>query len=200
MTMPPQAGSYTPYQPSFPTMAPTASQFNYQPPPANDLQTILGGLKGTGSTFGMPWSPGYTAQPGITTPMMGRGRGMLPSPLNPAGVNPAPFGPVGPPAKPANQFGGAGMGIAGMDPAMQLKLNMTNHTRQMFGMPPLAPGTPEFANWMHQQNMMPAWAGPAGQGGGGGGPGGNFGGGGSNRPDRGIGDPSAGTHGGQPTF
>jgi hypothetical protein len=151
---------YTPYVPSYPSMAPTASSFNYQPPTQN-LQTILGGLQGTGSTFGMPWAPGYTAQPGITTPM---GRGV--SQLNPQGVNPFPFrgGPVTParPAAPA-----AAPAAPAMDPQTAIRLASQNNLRARLGLSPLAPGTPQYQQWMRSQNQMPAWAGPAERAGGG---------------------------------
>jgi hypothetical protein len=130
-------GSYTPYKPSFPSMAPTAQPFNYKPP-AESLQHILGGLKGTGSTFGMPWQAGYTAQPGITAPMMQRAR-----PVRSAGLDPHPFTRRGSgatfrrPRRPRRRWklSGSRAELCGGN-----ALNQTNHTRSLFGMPPLAPG------------------------------------------------------------
>jgi hypothetical protein len=193
MTMPPQG--YQPYTPSFPSMGPTASQFNYRPPPRNDLQTIMGGLHGTGSTFGLPWQAGYTAQPGITTPMTGDV-----GPLNPGGVNPHPYGPVTPPVTPPVAGGG---GVPGLDVQGQFDLNSHNNLRSKLGLPPIGPGSPEYTSWLQNRNRMPSWAEPADRSGGGiaGGRGGYPGGhGGSFAGGSGGGDIGAGSHGGHPTY
>ena len=204
MTMPPP---YQPYTPSYPSMNPTASSFNYQPP-AQDLQSILGGLKGTGSTFGLPWQPGYTAQPGITTPMVPQPG--VPTtgpvgPLNPAGVNPRPYGPAPvAPQPPVVPPAGGGGGI--QDLQNQSSLLFHNNFRSKLGLPPLTPGTPQYQQWLMNQQRnggMPAWMPPeragSGMGGGMGGAGrassgGSFAGGSHG------GDIGAGTHGGHPTY
>jgi hypothetical protein len=146
------------FSPSFPSATPSAPAFNYQPPPANDLQTIMGGLKGTGSTLGLPWAAGNTQQPGITTPM-----GRTGGPLNPNDVNAYPFrgGPPGQPAAPAAPQQ-PGFGQPQLPYYAQHALAMTNHARAQMNMPPIAPGTPEFGQWQKQQNLSPAWANTAG--------------------------------------
>jgi hypothetical protein len=147
------------FTPSFPQMAPTAPAFNYKPPAGNDLQTIMGGLKGTGSTLGLPWAAGNTAQPGITTPM-----GRTGGPLNPAGVDAFPYGggPPKPPVAPAAQPQHQGFDMSSMPYYAQHALMATNHARSQFGMDPIAPGTPEFGAWQKRQNLSPAWANTAG--------------------------------------
>ena len=173
---------YTPYVPSFPSMGPTASQFNYVPP-TQSLETILGGLHGTGSTFGMPWAPGYTAAPSIGTPM----RPTAPT----APVSPIPPGPT-------------------LDPAMAARLAMQNRARSMLNMPAITPGTPQYQQWMMNYNKQQALRGmwsPAERSGGGmgGGMGGagrgvSSGGGGGFDGGFGGGDVGAGSHGGRPAY
>lgn len=147
------------FTPSFPSMAPTAPAFNYNPPAGNDLQTIMGGLKGTGSTLGLPWAAGNTAQPGITSPM-----GRTGGPLNPNNVNAFPYGggPPGAPAAPAAPTTPGQGGQMNMPWFAQQALNMSNAARSKFNQPPIAFGTPEFAQWQKQQNLSPQWANVAG--------------------------------------
>jgi hypothetical protein len=167
--------NFTPYQPSYPSMNPTASQFNFQPPTQN-LQQILGGLQGTGSTFGMPWQAGYTAQPGMA-------------------AHPVPARPAAPAA--------GGFAAPGQAPPPGLAWH--NQVLAKLGLPPIQPGTPQYQQWMMNQQRQgqnpwdPAGRAGSGIGGGMGGFGGG-GGGGAFAGGGGAGDPGAGSHGGQPTM
>jgi len=102
----------------------------------------------------------------------------------------------------AGGAGGAAAGGAGA--AVPSNLAWTNQVRQRLNLPPLIPGTPQYQQWLWNQNRMGGWGGPPGAAGGGqghiGSPSGGGGGGSFSGPGGVRGDIGAGSHGGMPTM